>query len=276
MSTATANSIIKSALRLLQVKEVNEPISAEEGADGLVALNDLLDAYTNEDLMQFFRPERFINLVAGKRTYTIGEGGDFNVVRPVSIENAFSRDLGPSDWPIIEINNDQYQRIILKTTEATYPYYFFYKPDYPLGEIAVWPVPGPNLEMHINVRSELDTFADINTALSFPPGYIRMLKYNLAVEIAPEYRDNVPKLVLEQAMKAKEHINDTNDKNIPELISDLMDWPGDLGHAWFSGGAAGGGDGTAGDVIFTESGTAGITITETGSETVVITEVGSP
>ena len=159
---ATASRIISTALRLIQVKEDSEPISAAEGADGLEALNDLLDSWTNEDLMQFFRPQRIVNLVSGKFIYTIGTGGDFNVNRPVSIENAFVRD-GESDWPIDEINDDEYQDIILKTTSSTYPIYFYHEPDFPLGKIHVWPVPGPNLEMHISVRNQLDVFADINT-----------------------------------------------------------------------------------------------------------------
>jgi len=99
---------------------------------------------------------------------------------------------------------------------------------------------------------------------------VRLLKYNLAVEIAPEYRRQVPPDVKEIAIKAKEGIQDTNDKNVPILTSDLVPWPRDLGNAWFSGGAAD--DGTAGEVIITQTGTAGAVITQTGSAAVIIVQ----
>lgn len=270
---ATANSLIKGALRLLQVKEANEPISAAEGQDGLDALNELIDSWSNEDLMQHFRKEHSINYVSGQETYTVGVGGDFNVTRFLSIENAFTRDNGESDWEIIEINNDQYQRIILKETESSYPRYFFYRPDFPLGEISVWPSPGESLEFHINVRTQLTQYTDINTNLDFPPGYSRALRYNLAVEIAPEYKMNISPLIMKQAISSKEYIKDTNNKNIPELESPLL-WRygyGDTLARFGTTGGAGGGP-ALGDII--EQGTNTDTITELGSNVDTITEDG--
>lgn len=271
----TANSIIESSLRLLQVKEANESISAAEGADGLSALNELLDSWTNEDLMQSFRKELTFSFVAGQGTYTIGATGDIVETRPVSIENAFTRDSGQSDWPIIEVNNDQFAKIILKQTQSTYPYYFFYRPDFPLGEINFWPVPGANLELHLNVRDELAQFTDINTNLTFPPGYVRALRYNLAVDIAPEYRSDIPPLIIEVARTSKERIKDTNNKNIPELVSDLVWWGGfDSSLARFGGAGSGGGPVT--DVIWTGTGSSGIIMTGSGSASVIVTGLGTP
>lgn len=270
---ATANKIIKRALRLLQVKESSEPIAADEGQDALEVLNSLIDAWTNEDLMQHFREQHSIPFIAGQRVYTIGSGGDFNVSRTVSIENAFSRDAGGSDWDIQEINLDEYSKIILKSTASTYPYYFYYRPDFPLGEINVWPLPGSNVTFFINVRTQLSQFTDINTDINFPPGYIRALEWNLAVEIAPEYGKEASPLIMRQAADAKERIKDTNNKNVPVLESPLNWWLGYNSTLARFGGAGGGGGGE-GCPIWTESGTAGITMTETGAETIVITELG--
>lgn len=272
---ATANTIIKTALRLIQVKEANESITAAEGDDGLTALNDLLDSWTNEDLMQHFRKEHNIPFVAGQKKYTIGAGGDFNVTRPVSIENAFTRDTGNSDWEITEINNDQYQRIILKDTESTYPYYFFYRPDFPLGEINVWPTPGQSLTFFINVRNQLTQFTDINTNINFPPGYVRALKYNLALEIAPEYGRELSGVIVSQAAQSKERLKDTNNKNIPELENPLMWWYGYNATLARFGGVGGAAAAAVGGATISESGSATITITETGSESVIITETGT-
>lgn len=231
---ATANKIIKTALRLIQVKAANEPVSASEGQDGLEALNDLIDSLTNEILMQTNRIELSIPFVAGQKMYTLGPGGDINFARPVAIENAFVRD-GNTDWPIDEINNDQYERIVLKNTGGSYPIYFFYRAKYPLAEITFWPVPTGNTTLFLNVRNALPKYDDINQDISWPPGYERYLKNALALEIAPEYTSNTFPLVMEHANKSMEMIQDVNNVDIPVLNSPLYSDLDDTIGAWFGG-----------------------------------------
>jgi len=268
---ATAKEIVQTAMRLIQVKANNEPLSASESADGLLALNDLIDSWTNEQLMQTSRLQRSKVLTAGKKTYTIGVGGDINVARPVSIENAFSRDSNGNDWQIEEINDDQYSRIITKSFGTTYPRFFYYRPLFPLGEITFYPVPSENLTLFINVRANLNLYSDINQNIDWANGYVRALKYNLAVEISPEYRSDVPPLVLEHAKTSKERISDVNNVNIPELRSPLRNLNYDNG---FFGGNGGGDEPIPpideDDII--ETGDAPDTITESGAFVDTITE----
>ena len=213
-------------MRLLQVLEEGEAPSGEQAEDALNVLNNIIDSWANESLMLFARTERSISFVSGQTRYTIGASGDFNVTRPVTngIMNAFTRDADGNDWPINEINNDQYQQIILKSTETTYPLYFYYRADYPLGQIDVFPAPGANLTFKINVKSQFTAFAGVSTSVDLPPGYVRCLEYALAEELGPEYLKSttVPNFqqIKEKVREAKEYIKNTNDVNIPELVSD--------------------------------------------------------
>lgn len=233
---ATGLKIIKKAFRLIQVKESSESISAAEGQDALDSLNGLIDALTNDPLMQHNRELIEAPFVNGQASYTFGPGGEINYPRSVSIENAFVRQ-GTTDWPIVEINNNQYAQIVQKTTGNSYPLYFYYRAKYPLGEISFWPVPQGNTTLFMNVRDSLPKYDNINQDINWPPGYERYLSYELAKEIAPEYRNDIPPLVMKIAGEAKADIQNVNDIDIPVLNSPLAYRYDDVG-AWWGGGCS--------------------------------------
>lgn len=241
---ATVNSILTRSLRLLQVKEAGEAATAEEAQDALEVLNNLIDSWANESLMLFARTEHSIPFVQNQIEYTIGASGDFNVTRPVSngIMNAFTR-TQDSDWKMTEINSDQYQEIVVKTVESSYPQFYYYRPSFPLGIITVWPAPQENLTFFINVKSQFTAFANVSATVSLPPGYVRALEYNLAIEIGPEYVKTTNTAnyaeVKRLAKESKEYIKNTNDKNIPELKNPASHLGGNRGyglHGYFLGG----------------------------------------
>jgi len=222
---ATVNDIVKRALRLLQVKEAGEPATAEEAEDGMEVLNNIVDSWANESLMLFTIAEHSTAFVPNQIEYTIGTGGTFNVTRPVTngIKNAFARDANGLDFPIEEINNEQYNEILLKDFTSTYPIYFYFRDNFPLGVLSVWPPPSESLTFFINVSSQFSQFSLPADVVALPPGYVRALEYNLAVEIGPEYIKSTNaanfQVIQKLAMEAKERIKDTNDVNVPELKS---------------------------------------------------------
>lgn len=222
---ATVNDITTRALRLLQVKEAGEPINDDEANDGLEVINNLIDSWALENLMLTARVQHSISFVSGQTAYTIGSGGNFSVTRPTKIANAFVRDSQNADWQMIEINNDQYNEIVLKSTNTQYPTKYYYRPTYPLGTIDVWGAPGSGLTFFIEVDSQFTQFATVSTTVALAPGYVRALEYNLAVELAPEYVKNTTapnvQMIIGLADKAKEFIKDVNNKNIGELTSEF-------------------------------------------------------
>ena len=79
----TARKIINSAFRKIHVLGVGSTLSAEEANDALDTLNAMLASWSAEgDLIFTETVEEFPCTEA--ETYTMGVGGDFDTVAPVS------------------------------------------------------------------------------------------------------------------------------------------------------------------------------------------------
>ena len=219
---ATAQDIVKRSLRLLNVKEAGEGLEGSEGADGLAVLNNLIDALSNEEDMQYGRTQITHTLTASDGDYSIGSGGDINTTWPMRIETAFIRDSNNNDNPMEIVNSEQYSSIWLKTVETTYPYYLYYNRQWPTGTLKLWPEPSSALTLVMNVWPQIGTFSTLATTVTLPPGYERYLEYELAVELAPEYKlDNVS-FLQQRALEAKNWIKISNSTETPILRSQAI------------------------------------------------------
>jgi hypothetical protein len=82
--------------------------------------------------------------------------------------------------------------------------------DYPNIDMYVYPVPTKVLEWHFISVTELDQAVDLATALTFPPGYLRAFRYNLACEIAAEFGVEPSPQVSRIAMASKRNLKRIN------------------------------------------------------------------
>lgn len=212
----TALDIIKRSLRLLGVKGAGEKLDSSEANDAFLALNSLVDSWNNESLMIYNLELVTHVLTPGTGAYTIGPGATINTTRPQNIKSAYIND-GNADWPIIIINDEQFNRIWDKTTQSSYPEYLYYRSDYPTGTIEVWPVPSAAHTLNLSVWNQLTAFASTAAEVSLPPGYQRALEFNLALEIAPEYGANPSPIVGSTAVQSKSKIKAINSKQTPIL-----------------------------------------------------------
>jgi hypothetical protein len=212
----TAGQLIASSLRVIGVLASGETPTANEQNDALTAFNDLIDAWSTQQLLIPNKEREVFPLVASQQTYTMGTGGNFNTSRPQMIENALIQLAQNS--PVLEIpmgvlTKEQYQAVILKTTTSTFPLYLYNDQAYPLSNINVWPVPNTAVNnLVLYSWKPLSTLSTINTALSLPPGYERALKFALAVELAPEYGKAIPDSVAILAVESKADIKRMNFK----------------------------------------------------------------
>lgn len=222
---ATVLDVINRSLRLIGVKESGESLPESEANDAFEALNSMMDGWNTESLMIYNLKTISKYTTAGKGSYTIGPSGDFNTTRPQRIESALINDDGSddgTDWNIEIIKNEQYKKIWQKSIESTYPSYLYYEPSYPLGVIKLYPVPAETyLFIELQVWNQIAAFTAINDVIAFPPGYERMIVYNLAVEIAPEYDQEASSTVQKIAVESKANIKIVNNKNIPTLRSPM-------------------------------------------------------
>lgn len=208
----TALEYITKAMRICGVIGQNETPSSSEADDGLDALNDMIDSWNTDRTYIYAVTQSTIPVVNGQAAYTIGTGGDFNITRPVKIDNAFIR-INDVDFPLIGINNQDYDSIAYKANQG-FPEYFFYNPSMPLGTLTIYGVPTQG-DLYIDTWTQLTEFATLQTDITFPPGYRRAFNYNLAKEIAPEYGVT---LSPEANMIAMESLANIRNRNLPAPV----------------------------------------------------------
>jgi hypothetical protein len=209
----TGEDLIASSMRLIGAIATGESPSAAEASDGLSALNLLLDSWSTESLLIITKIREEFPLVVGQKIYTWGIGGDFNSERPQQVENALIQP--PNNNPVLEIpmeilNKDQYAVTALKNLQSSFPLSVYNDGNYPYSNISVWPVPAAACIIVFYSWKPLGQLSTLQTAIEFPPGYLRALRYNLAVELAPEFGRPLPPEVADIAAQSKAAIKRMN------------------------------------------------------------------
>jgi hypothetical protein len=209
---ATAGDIINGSLRLIGVLAEGEVPSAETSADALSAMNQMLESWNTERLAVFATQDQVFSWPPSTISRTLGPSGDFVGNRPVLLDDAtYFRDPASGiSYGIKLINQQQYDGIAVKTVTSTYPQVMWVNMTYPDIEMYVYPVPTKLLEFHFISVEELARAADLATDLTFPPGYLRAFRYNLAMEMAPEFGVEPSGQVQRIAMSSKRNIKRIN------------------------------------------------------------------
>jgi hypothetical protein len=216
---ATAGDQINAALRLIGQLAEGETPSAATSQDALAALNQMLDSWSIERLSVYSTQDQVFTWPANTATQTLGPTGDFVGSRPIQLlDSTYFRDTGNGlSFNLQFINQDQYNGIALKTVLSSYPQVIFVNDTFPDMTMTVYPVPNKTLEFHLVSVTTLTQPALLNTELSFPPGYLRCFKYNLACEIAAEFGVEAPPTVQRIAMASKRNLKRIN--NPDDLMS---------------------------------------------------------
>jgi hypothetical protein len=210
--TTSAGDQINGALRLIGMLAEGETPSAATSADSLTALNQMIDSWNTERLSVFSTQDQVFTWPASIRSRTLGPTGDFVGNRPILVDDAtYFRDAGTNvSYGIKIINQQQYDGIAVKTVTSTYPQVLWINMSYPDIEMYVYPVPLRPLEWHFISVEELTQPAVLATTLSFPPGYLRAFRFNLACEIAAEFGVEPSPQVSRIAMSSKRNIKRIN------------------------------------------------------------------
>jgi hypothetical protein len=193
----TANDIITGALKLLGVLYKSETPSADESADALESLNDLLESWSNDDLMTYSLSTESFPLT-GAAQYTIGTGGDFNTQRPININNALVR-IANIDYPLDIIPPEMFQQIPFKSITTMIPSFLTYDNGYPLGVIKMYTIPTAGGTLIMQLNKPLLALTSLTDSIALPTGWNKALKFNLAVDLAPTYGVQISEDVRKQA-----------------------------------------------------------------------------
>lgn len=209
MSMITANDIINSALRVLQVAGSDVVLTANEANNGLDALNVMIDSWSTESLMLYHITKEQFSINPGVNPYTFGAGGLFNSDRPVEIELA-TVSVGGVDRPLKIVAYDDYAAILLKSVTSGYPQELYVDATFPQTNCYFYPIPNVSTTVTLYSRKALTQFSNLTSTFSLPPGYARALKYCLAIELAPEYQTSAGADVISLASVAKSNLKRVN------------------------------------------------------------------
>jgi hypothetical protein len=243
---ATTRELLSGAHRLLGLVNSGNVLPEAVYQDNLVALNQMIDSWSTERLAVFCTQDMTYYWTAGARIRTLGPTGDFVYIlgnqsdtpivtqgddyigvdgsqpaRPILLEDStYFRDPTTNvSYGIKFINQLQYNNIAVKTVQSTYPQVMFVNMTFPNITLSVYPVPNRMLEFHFISVQPLANPATLDTDLAFPPGYLRAFRYNLALELAPEFNVEPSTEVRRIAMYSKRNLKRINNPD------DLMAMP---------------------------------------------------
>jgi hypothetical protein len=221
-----ANDLLASSLRLLGVLASGETPSGAEATDGLMILNQMLDMWNAEHLNIFTVTIATYPLVAGQQTYTLGVGGNFNAVRPAKIASmsslTFNNPSQPLELPLDMLSDSEWQAIPVKAIQSTYPTKVYDDGAYPLRSLNFWPIPSAVCSVLVYGWTALTSFSDLVTDITFPPGYLMAIRYNLAAYLAPEFGRQLPPEVAVIAMQSKAVIQSMNIVTPISFVDDAL------------------------------------------------------
>lgn len=216
----TAGDIVTTALQNLGVIALEEQPTSAESNNGLNALNGLIETLNTESLIIYnIQPEVF-PFIPGKLSYTIGTGGDFDTERPVKIEKAYSRSSQNVDLGMSIIDYDVYADISSKEITSSIPVYLYDDGNFPLKNLFFWPIPSDeSYSVVLWMWKALANLPNLITELVLPPGYQRMLEWNLTLELGPRMGRSVSPEISALAASSKAQIKRQN-YVIPEVKFD--------------------------------------------------------
>jgi len=210
----TVADLIKAALKRINVIQSNESPSAEDQSDAFLRLNDLVDAWQTERLTIFTVTRTTWTIVSGTRDYAIGGA------RPTFVDRVTYLDTTatvPNETPLSLLTDEQWAVWPQKTLTSSTPYVAYYNPTFPTGTLSLLPTPtSATLQGVLYAPNPVQQFATTADVISMPPGYQRALRDNLAVELWPEFRENVPidPMLVQSARESKAEMKRLNSRTI--------------------------------------------------------------
>lgn len=208
---ATTKGLIESALRTIGVLASGEEAKPSEVVDAIELANQMLASWSNEGLVVYSLTHETFDAPAA-RSVTIGPGGDIDTVRPIKIESVTFKDPGGIETPVNLMTLSAWKNTPVKDVVVSAPSGVYYEPTFPRGLLMFNAIPtsGNGETFTIVSFKELAELPGLTQQLQLPPGYERLIRLGLAIEVAPEYGANINPLIFDQYRSAKIAIKRTN------------------------------------------------------------------
>lgn len=205
----TALSMITRAMRLTGNVASGATLDPSEAADGLDALNTMLDSWSTQNMFVYVLSQDTIALTANLASYTIGPTGSTVGVRPVEVDVSTYFTLSGVSYPLKSLTTAQYNTIPVKT-QTGIPQGIWYNTTFPNGTITLYPVPSQAMTLQLWSSKVLQSFPTLTTDVLLPPGYKRAIELSLAEEYAPEFLTEASRSLTIKASSARRSIKRVN------------------------------------------------------------------
>jgi len=199
----TARDVVRDALGLIGVYSRGMNLAAEDSTLGFNALKDMVASWSAEGSNIPVYTKDSITLTAGTQEFSVGPSQDIDVTLPVLVAviilTASQRRLSPisfAEWAAV------------KDSEQGEPARFYY--GYGVtGELKLDRAPSSSLAAEMWSKKTRANISSVNSdlLLSFDEADIPALKYNLAIDLAPSFDQNVTQEVLVRAREYKNNVD---------------------------------------------------------------------
>ena len=192
------DKVIYGALRLCGAYNAANIPRPEQLTDATDALDMMLKSWAMDGFL-WLKKFIYVKMVAAQKSYTIGTAGDTVTVGAADDSTAYlqrpTRVFFPTRYtiattaevPMTQISREEYAVLPNKATAGT-PVQVYYSPQVSTGILYVWPVPsGATDKIILTVDRILEDVGNDESTYDLPPEALEMLKFNLALRLAPEY-----------------------------------------------------------------------------------------
>lgn len=227
----TVRQLLTGTLRLINVVSANETPNDGDIELCLTSLDGLIDSMGNDINNIFtFSPTRFM-LTPGKADYLLGPalgddglptGADWVIERPMRIEEAklirfptVNGDVisgGPSTlyMPIKQLSVYEYANIRMRDLPNNWPWQMFDNGQYPCRKLSFWPIPQESNAVELWLWAPLGRWNTLDDQINMPQGYLRYLRFKLAIEVAPEFGKDIPSTIIDAMREAQASVMSLN------------------------------------------------------------------
>lgn len=175
-----ARQIVEYALKKINVVGHGQPVPAEHEATAVRELNLMLKGWQSK-LPNLWRSTLgSLSLTANTQSYAL-------TPRPFRVVSARYRSSG-IDIPMIELTQNEYDELPLKSSTGT-PTNYFFDPQRDEGRLYIWPVLATASGQTISYRYQrrFEDIDDPTNDLDIPQEYLEVLGYNLASRLVDDF-----------------------------------------------------------------------------------------
>ncbi len=176
----TARDICTMALKEAGVLGVGQTALSEDIQDTFTLLNRMMATWQRK---RWIVPSLYdiATIANGLKSNPIGPGQFWNAQRPDKIQAAYfiqnipgslSSNANAVSFPLIPIfSYENYAALALKQLPS-WPQYFFYDNQFPVGNVYIWPIPDATYEIHLILKSPIGFTIELQTGIISTAGQL--------------------------------------------------------------------------------------------------------